>query len=84
MTRQHPLSGLYHVAAQPINKYDLLRLIGSVYQHPVIIEPDDSVTIDRSLNSHRFEQACGYLAPTWPVLIQNMYDINQKWKTHVR
>lgn len=79
----YPLHGLYQVAAQPISKYDLLHLIGQVYNHQIIIEPDDSVAIDRSLNGALFEQATGYHAPPWPTLIQNMHDFNQKWRTHV-
>lgn len=81
--RPNFLSGLYQVATQPISKYDLLTLIGQVYHHSIIIEPDDSVIIDRSLNGTLFEQATGYQAPSWPVMIEQMYESNQKWRTYV-
>jgi len=67
------LSGLYHVGASPIGKYDLLRLIADVYGKSIDIALDDQFVIDRSLNSGRFHQATGYVAPAWPELIQSMY-----------
>jgi dTDP-4-dehydrorhamnose reductase len=67
------LSGVYHVAAKPISKYDLLRLVADVYGKSIVIEPDDQLIIDRSLNADRFRQATGYVAPDWPELIKLMY-----------
>ncbi len=67
------LSGLYHVAAQPISKYDLLRLVADSYEKPIEITPDDAVAIDRSLDATRFQQATGYVAPSWPELIKLMH-----------
>ena len=66
------LSGLYHVAAEPINKYALLQLIGAAYGKDTSIDPDDRVVIDRSLNAQRFRDATGYVAPPWPELIERM------------
>lgn len=71
----HPeLHGLYHVAAKPIDKYTLLKLISDVYGKKIEIEPDDKFVIDRSLCADRFREATGYVAPEWPELIQKMYD----------
>lgn len=67
------LSGVYHVAAQPISKYDLLKLIASVYGKQIEIDPDDKLVIDRSLNAERFREATGYVAPDWPALIDCMH-----------
>lgn len=68
------LNGLYHVAAAPINKYDLLKLVASVYGKSCEIAVDDSLVIDRSLDATRFASATGYVAPAWPDLVQKMYD----------
>lgn len=68
------LSGLYHVAAAPIAKFDLLELVASAYGKSITIEPDDRVVIDRSLNADRFREATGYAAPAWPDLIAQMRD----------
>lgn len=67
------LSGVYHVAAQPISKYDLLRLVADIYGKSIEIVPDDQQVIDRSLNTDRFRQATGYEAPDWPELIKLMH-----------
>jgi len=67
------LSGLFHVAAKPINKYDLLKLIADVYGKEIEIVQDDKLSIDRSLNAKRFHLATGYIAPEWPELIKLMH-----------
>ncbi|KAA0012909.1 SDR family oxidoreductase [Billgrantia pellis] len=66
------LRGLYHVSTTPISKYELLLMIHRIYNskaNPII---DDSVMIDRSLDSMRFQKLTGYSPPTWPMLIQAM------------
>lgn len=66
------LSGLYHVSAEPISKYDLLRLIAEAYGHRIMINPSDRLVIDRSLDSTHFQSCTGYRPPSWPELIANM------------
>lgn len=67
------LSGLYHIAAKPINKLDLLGLIADVYGKQIDIIPDDKLILDRSLDAQRFQLATGYIAPEWPELINTMH-----------
>lgn len=67
------LHGMYHVGADPIGKYELLKLIAKVYGKQIDIVREDEFMIDRSLNSARFNQATGYQALGWPELIQAMY-----------
>lgn len=67
------LSGLYHVGAEAINKFELLCLIAKVYGKSIEITPDDAFAINRSLVSERFSTETGYIAPSWPELIQSMY-----------
>jgi dTDP-4-dehydrorhamnose reductase len=67
------LHGLYHVGAEPVNKYDLLQLVRTVYGRSTRIVEDASVKIDRSLNSSRFRRVTGYVAPAWPELIRQMH-----------
>ncbi len=70
----HPeLHGLYHVSATPINKFDLLTLVASVYGKSIEIYPDDQLVIDRSLDSTRFQLATGYKPQKWPELIKLMH-----------
>ena len=67
------LSGLYHIAAKPINKLELLGLIADVYGKQIDIIPDDNLILDRSLDAQRFQLATGYIAPEWPELINTMH-----------
>lgn len=71
------LQGLYHVAAAPISKLDLLKLISVQYGKNIDIVSDDEVVVNRSLNAERFHLATGYSAPDWPDLIKRMYDSGQ-------
>lgn len=67
------LSGLYHVGAAPIGKYDLLKLIAAAYGKTIDIQMDNTFTMDRSLDSSRFREATGYTAPAWHELIDIMH-----------
>lgn len=67
------LHGLYHVAAAPISKLELLRLVASQYGKGIEIVPDHDFAIDRSLNGDRFAAATGYTAPPWPELVARMH-----------
>lgn len=71
---EHPgLNGLWHVAANPISKYDLLCLLKQKLSHnKVIINADDQFICDRSLNGDRFRQATGYQAQAWDVLLEQL------------
>jgi dTDP-4-dehydrorhamnose reductase len=70
----HPrLRGVWHVAAEPISKYDLLSMIREVYRLNVEIEPDDQFVCDRSLNGDRFRKATGFTPPEWPLMIEEMF-----------
>lgn len=68
------LRGLYHVAALPINKHELLELVAKIYQKSIAIIPDCDLRIDRSLSAERFRQATGYIAPSWDELVKSMYE----------
>jgi len=67
------LHGLYHVAAEPISKFDLLQLVADVYDKSIEIIPDDTLVIDRSLAADRFHEATAYVPPQWPELVSIMH-----------
>lgn len=67
------LSGLYHVSANPINKYDLLNLIAATYKKNIFIEEDLDLKIDRSLDCSEFKKSTGFKAKPWGELIYDMY-----------
>lgn len=67
------LSGIYHVAAQAVSKFDLLSLVAEIYGKSIEIVPDERVSIDRSLNAERFRKETGYIAPDWRELVTQMH-----------
>lgn len=66
------LTGVYHVSAEPIDKYELLSLVAKVYGKEIEIIQDDDFIIDRSLDSSRFRTATGFMPSSWPDLIRSM------------
>ena len=66
------LSGLYHVSADPINKHDLLHLLNAAYGAGVTILPDDSLALDRSLDSSRFRAASGFQPAPWAAMVAEL------------
>lgn len=69
---ENGLRGVYHVSAEPIDKYTLLRYVARTYSRTIDIAPDDKLVIDRSLDSSRFRSATGYAPPAWPDLVAQM------------
>jgi len=67
------LEGLYHISADPISKYDLLELIKQTYSRQITIVPDSAFCCDRSLDSGRFRAATGFVPPSWPRMIEEMF-----------
>ena len=72
------LHGLYHVSADPINKYELLSLIAKIYDKKIQITKSEQVQIDRSLNHQKFQAATAYQAKDWPSLIESMKAFHQQ------
>jgi dTDP-4-dehydrorhamnose reductase len=70
---RHPgLEGVYHVASQPISKYDLLCKLNQAYAAGVDIEPSEDVRIDRTLDGSSFQQATGLTIRGWDDMIADM------------
>lgn len=67
--RRERLTGLYHVGAAAIDKYELLCRLNEAFATRTTIEPDDELSVDRSLNSERFWNATGLSRPEWPDMI---------------
>jgi len=66
------LSGLYHIASQPISKYELLVKIRDAMNLDIAIEPYDDPPCNRSLNAGRFIVATGYHILTWDEMIAEL------------
>jgi dTDP-4-dehydrorhamnose reductase len=71
----HPeLSGVYHLSVEPVSKHDFLCMVKNIYGKKIEIVPDDSLVVDRSLDSTRFRKATGFIPKSWPELVQAMHD----------
>ena len=68
------ITGLYHLSADSISKYDLLCLVSEIYKKDIQIKRDGGLRIDRSLNSNMFRRKTGFLPLTWPKMIKLMYE----------
>jgi dTDP-4-dehydrorhamnose reductase len=70
---KHPkLNGVWHVAAEPINKFELLSLVKQAFKLDIEILPEDSFICDRSLDAERFRSETGWTPATWPQMIHQM------------
>ena len=67
------LCGLYHLSADPIDKYSLLSLIKSQYSLQTAIDPCADLIVDKSLNSAKLRAATGFSPPPWEVLVSEMF-----------
>ena len=66
------LQGLYHVASNPISKFDLLKKIACIYKKNIKINKHEEFRCDRSLDSTLFQDTTGYHPPHWSELIKKM------------
>ena len=70
---RHPaLEGVYHLASEPISKYDLLRKLNDAYGAGVSIEPSGEVQVDRTLDGTSFANATGLHTPPWDEMLADM------------
>lgn len=73
LTQFPDLSGLWHVAADPIDKYSLLiKLATALDRADVEIVPESDPRCDRSLIGTRFTTATGYAPPTWDDMLHEL------------
>lgn len=69
----HPdLEGLWHVSADPIDKFSLLHLLNVHLKLGVHIKPQTTFCSDRSLDSTRFREAVGFRPPSWAEMIEQL------------
>lgn len=77
ITRKPDLSGLYHLASDPISKFDLLSAcIEALNWHDIQLQGDDSLSIDRSLDASTLNEIMKWKIPDWQTMI---YELSQDW-----
>ena len=85
------LRGVWHVAGEPIAKYDLLTLVNDTLGLGTTLEADESFVCDRTLDATRFMNATGYRPPSWATMVAELaadstpYDTwNHQWISNAR
>jgi dTDP-4-dehydrorhamnose reductase len=66
------LAGVFHVSGETISKYDLLCLLRDAFRLQAAVCPDDSLVINRSLDSSKFRNATGIMPPQWRDMIAEL------------
>ena len=72
ITKHQDLEGIYHVASEPISKFDLLALIKKAMRLNITIEEYPDYHIDRSLDSTEYRKTTGFTPPSWEKMIEEM------------
>lgn len=72
------LTGLWHLASEPISKFDLIRKLSDSLNLGIDIEADEKFICDRSLNSTAFTAVTGIVVPDWSTMLE-MYVLEQEW-----
>ena len=65
------LAGVYHVAAEPIDKFELLTMMRDRIDLDCSIRPVDEPTVNRALDPSGFRAATGIEAPAWDEMLDD-------------
>ncbi len=66
------LCGLWHVSADPVDKYTLLARLAGYLGWDVDLIAADEPLIDRSLDSTRFRERTGWTPPNWDEMLEQL------------
>ena len=70
---RHPdFRGVWHVAGDPINKFDLLTIVNDAFGLGSTLQADESFVCDRTLDASRFMNATGYRPPSWAAMVAEL------------
>ncbi|TMK75667.1 MAG: SDR family oxidoreductase [Actinobacteria bacterium] len=73
LIEEHPeLDGIWHLAAEPIDKLSLLTKLNDALELGIEIVPDEDVVIDRSLDSSRLGHITGRRPPAWDDMVSEL------------
>lgn len=78
IVRWPELSGLYHIAGDPISKFDLLCYAKRAFKWNGTIHPEESLQCNRSLDSGKFTMRTGFVAPSWEEMLAELSAVTGK------
>ncbi|MCP3367777.1 dTDP-4-dehydrorhamnose reductase family protein [Bradyrhizobium cajani] len=82
MTDHPDVDGVWHVASEPISKYELLQIVNAQYGLGVTLERDEKFLCDRRLDGSNFAKRTGFRAPDWHAMIKEMHDDPTPYDAH--
>lgn len=73
LIEHHPdLHGIWHVASEPISKYDLLDGLFRRIGRDGRVRPEDGLVSDRTMSGEAFEKATGYQVMSWDDMLDEL------------
>ncbi len=75
LREQPALEGLWHAAAEPISKLDLLRAMADRARPGLVVEPVAEPIIDRRLDGSALASRLQWSAPPWPDMLDEMFSV---------
>ena len=63
------LSGIYNIASNPISKFELLHLINDNFDLGLVINKDQSIISNKTLDPSKIDNELGIKSPSWNELI---------------
>lgn len=66
------INGLFNISAEKINKYSLLKIFSDHFKKDIDIKVFKNFTVDRSLNSLKFQKKMGYKIKSWDLMLSEL------------
>jgi dTDP-4-dehydrorhamnose reductase len=63
------LTGVWHVASEPITKFELIVRLNRLLDLDMTVDRDEDMECDRSLDGSRFEKHTGIVIPSWDAML---------------
>lgn len=63
------VSGIYNIASNPISKFELLHLINDNFDLGLVINKDQNIISNKTLDTSKIEKELGIKSPSWNELI---------------
>lgn len=67
------LCGVYQVSSETITKYEIMQKINAKFNLNIQIEKNSEYVSDKSLDCGRYQQATGFVKPTWDQMIDDLF-----------
>lgn len=68
----NPLVGIFHLASDPISKYDLVKCVNETFCLNINLLENDSFSMNRQLNGDKLNKQLDYKAPSWKEMIEEL------------